>query len=75
MGNYTIFDMFENRKRSRQARNFTTNVPKILDFKSSSERIIFRKLTLRAPVYFITDDRHQNELFVIAWNLFGGNHF
>ena len=74
MGNYTIFDMFENRKRGRQARNFTTNVPKILDFKSSSEQIIFRKSTLRAPVYFITDDRHQNELFVIAWNLFGGNH-
>ena len=39
MGNYTIFDMFENPKRGRQARNFTTNVPdpKILDFKSFSE--------------------------------------
>ena len=31
--------MFENPRRSRQARNFTTNVPKILDFKSSSEQI------------------------------------
>ena len=30
--------MFEN-PRSRQARNFTTNVPKILDVKSSSEQI------------------------------------
>ena len=29
-----------------QARNFTTNVPKILDLKSSSEQIFFRKLTL-----------------------------
>ena len=29
--------MFENPKRGRQARNFTTNVPKILDLKSSSE--------------------------------------
>ena len=32
--------MFENPRRGRQAvRNFTTNVPKILDLKSSSERI------------------------------------
>ena len=33
-----------------QARNFTTNVPKILDLKSSSEQIFFRKLSLGAPV-------------------------
>ena len=31
--------MFENPSRGRQARNFTTNVPKILDLKSSSEQI------------------------------------
>ena len=31
--------MFENPGRGRQARNFTTNVPKILDLKSSSEQI------------------------------------
>ena len=32
--------MFENPARTgRQARNFTTNVPKILDLKSSSEQI------------------------------------
>ena len=30
--------MFENSKRGRQAKNFTTNVPKILDLKSSSEQ-------------------------------------
>ena len=30
--------MFENPKRGRQAKNFTTNVPKILDLKSSSEQ-------------------------------------
>ena len=42
--------MFENPRRGRQARNFTTNVPKILDLKSSSERTdIFRTLTLGAP--------------------------
>ena len=31
--------MFENPRRGRQARNFTTNVPKILDLKSFSEQI------------------------------------
>ena len=31
--------MFENPRRDRQARNFTTNVPKILDLKSSSEQM------------------------------------
>ena len=42
--------MFENPRRGRQARNFTANVPKILDLKSSSEQIFFRKLSLGAPV-------------------------
>ena len=41
--------MFENTRRGRQARNFTTNVLKIVDLKSSSEQIIFQKLTLGAP--------------------------
>ena len=41
--------MFENSRRGRQARNFTTNAPKILDLKSSSEQIFFRKLSLGAP--------------------------
>ena len=49
MGNYTTFLMFENPRRGRQARNFTENDPKILDLKSSSEQIIFRKLSLGAP--------------------------
>ena len=31
--------MFENPRRGRQARNFTTNVPTILDLKSSSKQI------------------------------------
>ena len=31
--------MFENPRRGRQARNFTTNVPKIVVLKSSSEQI------------------------------------
>ena len=41
--------MFENPRRGRQARNFTTNAPKILVLKSSSEQIISRKLPLGAP--------------------------
>ena len=42
--------MFENPRRGRQARNFTTNAPKILDLKSSAEQIFSRKLPLGAPV-------------------------
>ena len=53
MGNYTILQMFENHRRGRQARNFTTNAQKILDLKSSSEQIFSRKLQLGAPVYNI----------------------
>ena len=41
--------MFENPRTGRQARNFTANVSKILDLKSSSEQIFFRKLSLGAP--------------------------
>ena len=41
--------MFENPRRGRQAKNFTINVPKILDLKSSSEQIFFPKLSLGAP--------------------------
>ena len=50
MGKYTIFYTFANPRRGMQARNFTTNVPKILDLKSSSEQIFFRKLSLRRPL-------------------------
>ena len=42
--------MFENSRRGRQARNFTTNAPKILVLKSSAEQIFSRKLPLGAPV-------------------------
>ena len=49
MGNYTTFLMFENPRRGRQARNFTENDPKILDLKSSSGQIIFRKLSMGVP--------------------------
>ena len=53
MGNYTIFLKFENPRRGRQARNFSENDPKILDLKSSSEQIIFRKLSLGAPALYL----------------------
>ena len=41
--------MFENPRRGRQARNFTTNFPEILDLKSTSEQVFSKKLTLGAP--------------------------
>ena len=41
--------MFENPRRGRLARNFTTIAPKILDLKSSSEQVFSRKLPLGAP--------------------------
>ena len=48
--------MFENPRRGRQARNSTTNAPKILDLKSSSEQIFSRKLPLGAPEQLKADD-------------------
>ena len=44
MGNNTIFERFGNPGRGRQERNFTTNVPKILEVKSSSEHRYFPKI-------------------------------
>ena len=44
--------MFENPRTDRKTRNFTTNVPKILDLKSSSEQIFsenLRWVPLKAP--------------------------
>ena len=48
MSNYTIFVKFQNPMGGRQAINFSENDTKILDLKSSSEQIIFRKLSLGA---------------------------
>ena len=50
--------MFENPMRGRQARNFTTNVSKIIDLKLSSERIFFRKLSLGAPDDWLLNKIH-----------------
>ena len=51
--------MSENPRRGRQAINFTTNVPKILDLKSSSEQIFFRKLSLGAPVCYRVSEKFK----------------
>ena len=63
--------MFENPRRGRQARNFTTNAPKILDLKSSSEQIFSRKLSLGDPaIGFCCETLHQfwcETVTVIAW--------
>ena len=41
--------MFENPRRGRQAGNFATNVPKILDLKSSSANRYFWKIDIGCP--------------------------
>ena len=43
--------MFENPRRGKQARNFTTNGPKILDLKSSSEQIFSENWRLVPLIY------------------------
>ena len=54
-----------------QARNFTTNVPKILDLKSSSEQIFFRKLSLGAPVEGSHHILSRLPHYLRAWNMLG----
>ena len=57
MGNYAIFQIFENPRRARQERNFTTTVPKDLDLKSSSEQIFsenWRWVPLNCQEQFFT---------------------
>ena len=48
--------MFENPRRGTQARNFTTNIPKILDLKSSSEQI-FSENWRWVPLNFVHNHR------------------
>ena len=68
--------MFENLRRGGQARNFTTNVPKILDFKSSSPNRYFPKIDVGCPCIFLRmsasskNESCDNEAFFIScWNL------
>ena len=67
--------MFENPRRGRQARNFTTNVPKILDLKSSSEQIFSRKLSLGAPDKRETIVKFINLVLTCNNLTFQGQHF
>ena len=58
--------MFENPRRGRQARNFTTNVPKILDLKSSSEQILSE--TCRwVPLTILSISRKRYNHAVLPW--------
>ena len=59
--------MFENPRRGRQARNFTTNVPKILDRKSSSEQI-FSENCRWVPLVNFEAHTLQND-FVVFFRL------
>ena len=56
--------MFENPRRGRQARNFTANVSKILDLKSSSEQIFFRKLSLGTPETLLVTTNFNNSKYI-----------
>ena len=48
--------MFENPRRGRQARNFTTNVPKIVDLKLSPEQI-FSENCRWVPLIFLSSKK------------------
>ena len=49
----------------RQARNFTTNVPKILDLKFVFRTDIFQKLTLVAPEILFLATHHEGHLHLV----------
>ena len=69
--------MFENPRRGKQARNLTTNVPKILDLKSSPEQIfseIWRwvSLTIRyeknvKQITWLTQRIKNTEISMFFW--------
>ena len=65
--------MFENARRGRQARNFATNVPKILDLKSSTEQVFSENWRL-VPLFIILWPRERFipihfSLRLIKWNV------
>ena len=65
--------MFENPTRGRQTRNFTTNVPKILDLKSSSQQIFSEKLTLGAPVQQKNEESRKFGTYGVSYFTQGPN--
>ena len=56
MGNFTISGGFEDPRRGRQARNLATNVPKIIDLKSSSEQIFCKNCRWMPLTVMITQN-------------------
>ena len=57
--------MFEDLRRGRQARNLSTNVPKILDL-IVFRTVIFRKLTLGPPESSVRDHPNCEEFMVVT---------
>ena len=66
MGNYTIVQMFENPRRGRQARHFTTNVLKIPDLKSSSEEIFSTNCHWVPLLSLLSDSRLRIDHFTVV---------
>ena len=75
--------MFENPRRGRQARNFTTNVPKIADRKSSSEQIFSENCRWVPLSYFVLPQNEtrapiktpawEANLYVSIFSSYGGS--
>ena len=61
--------MFENPRRCRQARNFTTNVLKILDLNSSSEQIFSKNWRWVLLIYKNLESLpdSSSQIFAIDW--------
>ena len=57
--------MFENHRRGRQARNFTANVPKIVDLKSSSEQIFSENCRWVPLIYENHDGYYLNRVCIL----------
>ena len=70
--------MFENPRRGRQPKNFTTNVPKILDLKSSSEQIFSENCRWVPPMLdgaFMQETSNIIEDTFSAYNICKGRIF
>ena len=59
--------MVENPRRGRQIRNFTANVPKILDRKSSSEQIFSENCRWVALPYksLVWESRVRLQMYIV----------
>ena len=57
--------MFQNPRRSRQARKFTKNVPKVLDLKSSSEEIFSENWRWVSLIFNCLNNGQMANTFII----------